>query len=196
MTTNDDFDHRDQRTIEMLERHLPRVTPPDDLFDRILGEVRAEATVVPLRSTRERRMRRWLPAGAVAVAAAAALAVGISLADRDGLGQPDAGAAITSDADPNVSGQAELYADDNRLRVALTSVPAAPSGHHYEVWVLPEGSQAMVSVGTFDPATTENVNLELSLPGSGPFAAVDVSVEEDDGPPQHSDTSYGTGYFS
>ena len=117
--------------------------------------------------------------------------------DGDGLGDPDARAAITSTDDPTVSGEAELFADEGKVLVTLTQVPRAPSGHHYEVWVLPDGSDEMISVGTFDPdASVSDVALELDLPGAGRYAAVDVSVEEDAGPSAHSDTSYGTGYFA
>ena len=38
----------DQATIAFVAQALPRVTPPDDMFDRILAEIRPEATVVPL----------------------------------------------------------------------------------------------------------------------------------------------------
>ncbi len=194
--TSDYDDSTDQETIARLERSLPRVAPPADLFDRILDEVRSEATVVPLRPTRARRTRAWLAGGAMAAAAAVALVLGISLSGDDGLGEPDARAVISSADDPSVSGEADLYEESGKVVVSLASVPAAPSGHHYEVWVLPEGSDAMISLGTFDPASSEDVRLELDLPQAGRYAAVDVSVEEDEGPTAHSDTSYGSGAFA
>ena len=40
-----------------------------------------------------------------------------------------------------------------------------------------------------------NVELDLPLPGPGNDAAVDISVEEDEGPPAHSDTSLAGGTF-
>lgn len=196
MTTFDPDDIRDAETLERLEALLPRIAPPVDLFDRILDEVRSEARVVPLRPTRTTRTRRWIAGGAVAAAAAVALAIGVSLTGDDGLGEPDARAAISSPTDASVTGEAELFAEAGKVRVSLASVPAAPSGHHYEVWVLPEGSDAMISIGTFDPASTEDVELELPLPAEGAYAAVDVSVEEDDGPAAHSDTSWGSGAFA
>lgn len=196
MTTLDPDDIRDAQTLERLERLLPRVAPPPELFDRILAEVRPEARVVPLRPTRAARTRRWVAGGAVAAAAAVALVIGVSLAGDEGLGEPDARAAISSPTDPAVTGEAELYAEAGTVRVSLASVPAAPSGHHYEVWVLPEGSDAMISIGTFDPSSTQDVELELPLPAGDAYAAVDVSVEEDDGPAAHSDTSWGTGTFA
>ena len=49
--------------------------------------------------------------------------------------------------------------------------------------------------GVFTP-TSSDVELELPLPGPGDYAAVDVSVEENGGPPAHSDTSLAGGTFS
>ena len=191
-----DFDAiHEEEILARLERALPRVAPPTDLFDRILDDVRSEATVVPLRPTRSRRARSWVVGGAVAAAAVVALAIGVSLSSDDGLGEPDARAAIASATDAAVVGEAALYGDAGKVTVSLTAVPEAPSGHHYEVWVLPQGSEAMVSIGTFQ-GTGQNVDLELELPGGGNYAAVDVSVEEDDGPAAHSDTSYATGSFA
>lgn len=191
-------DLRDARTLVLLEQALPRVAPPADLFDRILDGVRAEAKVVPLAAARRsRRTRAWVAGGlAAAAAVVVAVAVGLSLGD-EGLGDPDARAAISSTSDSTVHGEAALYGDAGKIVVSLDDVPRAPSGHHYEVWVLPEGSEAMVSLGTFEPAADgEDVTLELDLPAAASYAAVDVSVEEDAGPAAHSDTSYGTGFFN
>lgn len=191
MSTRVDRDGDDARMIEAMERALPRVAPPDDLFDRILDEVRAEAVVVPLHSRRRRPPTAWIGTAAAAAAAIVLIAV---IATRDAPGSPTARAVIASPTDPSVSGEATLFEESGTVLVSLQSVPKAPSGHHYEVWVLPEGSEAMISVGTFH-ADGGDVRLELPLPGKGLYAAVDVSVEEDAGPATHSDTSYGSGAF-
>ena len=52
----------------------------------------------------------------------------------------------------------------------------------------------MEAVGVFDADRAE-VELQLGLPGAGDYAAVDISVEPDAGPPEHSDTSLGGGRF-
>ena len=142
---------------------------------------------------------RWprLAVGA-AVAAAAVLVVGVALVSRDDV-EPDAVAAIAGKDDfAAVSGTAEVFPEDgsaSRLVLHLDSVPPAPTGHHYEVWVLPEGSETMESVGRVAPSGGE-AELEVEVPGTGPFAAVDVSVEPDDGDPGHSGTSLAGGTFS
>jgi anti-sigma-K factor RskA len=192
-----ELDHPDdRRTLAVVERALPRVAPPDDLFDRILAEVRHEAVVVPLRP---RARRRWLgPAAAVAsVAAAAVVAIAVLAGGGDGLGDPDVRVAITG-KDSAVTGTAALYtpaAAGGMVRVSLDDVPAAPSGHHYEVWVLREGSDEMEAVGSFTP-TSSRVELELPLPSPGDYAAIDISIEENGGPPAHSGTSLAGGAVS
>lgn len=192
-----DFTTADERdALASLERLLPRVTPPHDLFDRILAEVRPEAVVVPLRPVSRRRMLAPIVAVA-AMAAAAVVAIAVT-AGGDGLGSPDARAAISGKSDAAVSGEATLYGEaeaGGKVLVSLTDVPPAPSGHHYEIWVLRDGSAEMEAVGTFTPASG-TVRLELPLPGPGHYAAVDISVEENGGPPAHSDTSLAGGTFS
>ena len=194
--------------VERLEGGLARQAPPDGLFDRILAEVQPAAreaapadgggTVVPFRPRRARTVA--YAAGAAALAAAAAVAVTIGVSGDD-LGDPDFSAAIApAEGSPSevVSGEAELYrphSTDGLVRVELRDVPAPPSGHHYEVWVLREGSDAMESVGSFTPSG-DSVDLELPLPGPGDYVAVDVSVEDDGGSAEHSDTSLATGSFS
>ncbi len=180
--------------FEALAAALPRVTPPAGLFDRVLAEVQREAVVVPLR--RRSVIVRHRGLGALAAAAAVlVVAVGVWSATGDG-NEPAARAVLQGPGDSSVSGEAELFTDKGgRVLVSLHDVPPAPTGHHYEVWVLREGAEAMEPVGTFTPTTPE-VDLELALPGSGPYAAVDISVEEDGGPPEHSGTSLATGALS
>lgn len=186
----------DEATIAFVERSLPRVLPPADMFDRILAEVRPEATVVPLRRRPHRRV--GVPVVG-ALAAAAVVLIAVVALGGDDLGTPDARAAISGKSDPAVTGEAKLFgvsADGGTVRVSLRDVPAAPSGHHYEVWVLrTEGGGEMESVGVFTP-TSSDIELDLALPGPGNYAAVDISVEADEGPPAHSDTSLAGGTFT
>ena len=187
----------DQATIAFLEESLPRVLPPADMFDRILAEIRPEATVVPLRPKAHRRV--IVPVAGALAAVAAVVLIAVVALGGDGLGTPDARAAISGKSDPAVTGEAKLFgasADGGTVRVSLRDVPPAPSGHHYEVWVLRrDAGGEMEAVGSFTP-TSSNVTLDLPLPGPGDYAAVDVSVEENGGPPIHSDTSLASGTFS
>jgi anti-sigma-K factor RskA len=197
MSEHDDERHDEQEVFALLEAELPRVTPPEDLFAGVLREIEPEAAVVPL-EPRRRGIGRWAAGAAAAVAAVIAVAVGVSLLG-DGAESPAARAALEAKTDDGVTGEALLFAPDadgGRMTVSLVGVPVAPSGHHYEVWVLPAGSDDMLSVGTFDPESAGDVELEFELPGPDEYAAVDVSVEEDAGPAEHSDTSLATGLFA
>ncbi|MCY7303750.1 MAG: anti-sigma factor [Thermoleophilia bacterium] len=187
----------DRATLAFLEESLPRVLPPADMFDRILAEIRPEATVVPLRPRAHRRV--IVPVAGALAAVAAVVLIAVVALGVDDLGSPDARAAISGKSDPAVTGEAKLFganADGGTVRVSLRDVPPAPSGHHYEVWVLRrDAGGEMEAVGSFTP-TSSNVTLDLTLPGPGDYAAVDVSIEENGGPPIHSDTSLAGGTFS
>jgi hypothetical protein len=174
-------EHRD--TVERLERGVARVTPPEGLFDRILAETKP-APVVPLR----RRVVTWAaPAFAAAAAVLATIAV---TADGDGLGDPVRKASLTG---RNVSGTAALYRPDERdgmVVLDLDRFPAPPPGSYFEIWLtLPGGHK--VPVGTFTPEEGKT-HLELRLPKAGRYLSIDISVEEESGPPDHSGRTVAT----
>jgi anti-sigma-K factor RskA len=196
MSDHDDLSDLDVETLALVERSLPRMTPPDGLFDRILAEVKPQAVVIPLRPRSHRRVLLPVAAGLTAIAAVAVLA--LVLWGGGGGAPVDGRAAITGKSDPAVTGEAVLRgstADGGTVHVSLNDVPPAPDGHHYEVWVLRQGGHEMEAVGVFSPASS-HVELELPLPGPGDYAAVDVSVEADGGSPAHSSTSLAGGTFS
>ncbi|HYK07065.1 MAG TPA: anti-sigma factor [Gaiellaceae bacterium] len=173
-------------TVAALEAGLPRAAPSDDLFARILAEIEP-ARVVSLRRA------RWAPRIGAGLAAAAAVVLGLVVLTGSP-GEPDARAAVSgTPAYADVSGTATL--EDGELVLDLENVPAPPSGHHYEVWVLrTEGGGGMEAVGSFTP-DGDDARLELSLPGPGDYKAVDVSVEPDGGPAEHSSVSLAGGSF-
>ena len=178
-------------TVAALEAGVARAQPSADLFDRILAEVQpARPQLAPAPS---RRRWSWAPRLAIAGAAAAAVVLGISVF-TGGSGEPDARAAVAGTPEfAGVSGNATL--DENELVLRLENVPAPPDGHHYQVWVLrTEGGGAMEAVGSFTPQG-ESARLELPLPGPGDYQAVDVSVEPDGGPTEHSGVSLAGGSF-
>jgi hypothetical protein len=190
-----DLSDLDAETIAFVEQSLPRVTPHDGLFDRILATVQPEALVVPLAPRRGRRVA--VPVGAV-VALAAMLLLAVVVGRNGGGPAADGRAVIAGKSDPAVTGEAVLHgatALGGTIHVSLREMPAAPAGHHYEVWVLRRGVREMEAVGSFAP-TSSHVELDLPLPGAGDYAAVDVSVQADGGPPAHSDTSLAAGSFS
>jgi hypothetical protein len=123
----------------------------------------------------------------------------LAVTGSDDLGAPDARAAVSGTEEfPGVRGEARLYRSgrpDGVLVVDLSDVPAPAPGEHYEVWVLrKEGGGAMEAVGSF-AAGGPTVDIELPLPGSGDYEAVDVSVEPDGGLAAHSGRSLAGGHF-
>lgn len=205
----DDHMHSsDERTLDELGAALPRTSPPSGLRDSILAAAadtpqdppapEPMAELIPLRPR-----RRGVATTFAAAACAAAIAVGITLAFTSGGTDSvpvvaTATASVAAKSAPGLAGTASLYSPDSAggtLRVALTNVPKAPAGHHYEVWVLPKGGHTMTAVGSFTPASP-NVTLDLPLPAPGTYAAMDISVQANDGPPAHSGTSLAGASFT
>jgi anti-sigma-K factor RskA len=193
-------------TVAMLESAVARQRAPDDLFEVILARIEGErapsrAEVEVPRPTRITwRPRRLVPAFAVGVATAAAVVViAIAVSSNGALGTQDALASVQGTPEfASVHGEARLYdstREDGRLVLALADVPTLARGEHYEVWVLRDSpGEAMEAVGVFTP-TTQDVELELRLPGPGNYQAVDVSVEPDGGSAEHSGRSLAGGRF-
>ena len=177
-----------QTTMRGLDRALPRVAPPVDLFDRVLAELDAPPV----------RLRRRRPAIAAALLAAAAVIALVAVLVSNGPVTASATATVVSHL-PGVSvhGSAALYRPDTSrgiVRLDLRAVPAPPRGHHYEVWVLGAGQTEMTAVGSFTPSSSA-VRLRLPLPAPGRYAAVDISVQADGGPAAHSNVSLAGGAF-
>ena len=195
-------------TVTALEAGVARDVPSDDLFDRIMAELQepvVQTAAEPEPVGAQSASRSWFDglrwprvAFGAAAAATAAVVLGVIAFSGD-TRAPDARAAIAGqDGFAAVSGEAEVFdvgEPGGTLVVRMTSVPPAPGGHNYEVWVLREGSETMESVGEVSP-TDGQAELEVTLPGAGPFAAVDVSVEPDDGDPGHSGRSLAGGTFN
>jgi anti-sigma-K factor RskA len=187
----------DEAVVAALRSAVAPVAPPADLGDRIVALTRTEAAVAPAPTVvgwRSRLRRRPL----VPALAAASVAITLVATNDPGLGAPTVEASVVShDPSMNVGGTAALYdpsRPDGKVVVNLTSLPPAPAGHHYEVWVLRTGATEMEAVGSFSPDQT-SVRLELPLPGSGTYGALDVSVEEDSGPADHSGKSVAGATF-
>jgi hypothetical protein len=175
-------EHRD--TVERLERGVARVAPPEDLFDRILDDARPTATVVPFR---RRRMPGWAAsAAAAALAAAAAVLVTVNVTgDDDGLGDPIKRVTISNE---RVDGTLALYRPKggNRVLVAdFDRVSAAPEDHFYQLWISRPGSNVKIPIGSFN-ASGGKAHLEVPLPTEDKRLEIDISIEEETGPPEHS----------
>jgi anti-sigma-K factor RskA len=189
-------------TIALL---VPSTEAPPELWSRIAASLPAAngsvRTSAPSPSARRRRWSRRALVPALAALSAAGLAAALTLVftGAPDPGRPSSEAAVASlQEDVSVRGQALLYdpaSYDGHLVLELDGVPAAPSGHHYEVWVLRDGDGAeMEAVGAFS-TRNGSVRVDLPLPGPGEYVAIDVSLEADGGPPEHSGTSLAGGTF-
>jgi anti-sigma-K factor RskA len=161
--------------------------PPARLRERILAESRAErSNVVPL------RRRLVLPSLAAAAAAAAGVAIGLGVWGSSLSGtldeersarsatervlalfaEPDASHFPVSGADGTL-----VVARSGQAGLLLTSLPAAPEGKTYEVWVIEE--ETPVPAGLFaGGGATSAVPLTRPVPEG---ATVAVTLERTGG---------------
>ncbi len=183
-------------------RHLTAATErtPDAVWAAIRSAIEDEApqeaplaVVRPIAPHLARRALAATAAGAAALAAAASVAIMLALSGGDGLGPAERLAQVVpaSAASASLTGDVRLYDSASpaaRIVIELKGVPNAPSGYHYEVWVLRPGTAEMEAVGAFTPVDGR-ARLDLRLPGPGEYVAVDISVQENGGPPTHSGKS-------
>jgi anti-sigma-K factor RskA len=138
-----------------------------------------------------RTWRRPLVAAAAAVAVAAAVAgVGLAGALPGTGGSPVDGpsARLTALGAVAASGEVVLSSDaDGRALSVDTEGLPTPDGL-YEVWLIDLEAGRLVALGTLD----DSGRAELTIPAGvdlGDYPEVDVSLEPDDGDPQHSGDS-------
>jgi anti-sigma-K factor RskA len=177
---------RYRATVRALERVLPREPAPAHLFEA--GRKVPRAWSLP--SVRPRHL------AVVAGVAVLVAALGVVVL-RGGGPEPDARAELIPASGGRVRGEALLFdagRDDARLVVRLRNVPAPEPEHHYQVWVLRVGTGTPEPVGVF--SARGEFEGEFSLPGRGRYAALDVSIEEDGGEPEHSGRSLAAGTFT
>ncbi len=73
-------------------------------------------------------------------------------------------------------------------------MPEPPRAHYYEIWVGRRGSTRMVPIGSFTPEDG-SVHLELRLPTPGEYISIDISIEQENGPPERSSRSLAAARF-
>ncbi len=149
----------------------------------------APAAVVPLRTRRSRLL----------LAAAASLVVGVGIgAGAVALGTGDDGLAVAAAAldplgDSDASGEARVVErDDGTLVLEVDLTATDPQDGFYEVWLLDEAVEDLVSLGV----VRGGGEVALTLPSTidlGEYPVVDVSVEPLDGDPGHSGFSVARG---
>jgi len=160
-------------------------TPPPALWERIEAEL---ASGSPVTTLADRRARRGI-AGPIVVGIAAALllvALPLGLAWRSSTGEPDRTVELAA-LDAFVgAGSAEL--DGRELRVETTGL-VQEEGSSYELWLLDLDNgelSGLVSLGFIEADGTYVIDDDVDL---DEFSVVDISVEPNDGNPEHSGNS-------
>ena len=174
------------------------VEPPSRVWEAISAEVEKPASVIALDSRRpRRRSRSWL-IGAVAASGVmlgvVGAVVGLNLAERS---QTTVVAATDLEGleSLEIVGEASLEERaDGSLVLVVQADYEALEGASYEVWLIDESIEGMISVGYL---TSERA--EFAIPAGFDVAAhpiVDISVEPHDGVPTHSGVSVTRGVLS
>lgn len=171
---------------DVLALSLPEEDPSAALRARIMHSIgasaRADAGVQPTPLRRE--PRAWLMPGLAALAAAAVLALAVwnvqlrsDVEDQRASLARLAGAVAAGSAAYRASGSVGTgYLIDAKTPVLVASLPAAPAGRLYEMWLL-DASGASVAVGTFDADRDGGLTIvRLERPLSG-FATFAITIE-------------------
>lgn len=174
------------------------VEPPSRVWDAISAETRQPSSVIALDSRRpKRRSRSWL-IGAVAASGVmlgvVGAVVGLNLAERS---QTTVVAATDLEGleSLEVVGEASLEERaDGSLVLIVEADYEVLEGASYEVWLIDESIEGMISVGYL---TSDHA--EFAIPTGFDVAAhpiVDISIEPHDGVPTHSGVSVTRGVLS
>jgi len=169
------------------------VPPPSSVWDRIATELGLEEpvdedrVVTPLRPSWHRRA---LAAAAGVAAVAAAVALVLTVSSPFGSSTPAEGASVPLQAlgGSQATGRVVLSsASDQRSLLVDTAGLPRPDGY-YEVWLLDVENDRLVALGTLDVSGRGRLDVPEGVEVSD-YPFVDVSLEPDDGDPQHSGDS-------
>lgn len=144
-----------------------------------------------------RRARRPIGRTALAIAACVAGVVGIGagalgavLVTSDDSDRPtsEAVARLEPLAGKSGDGNADLLRGANGIELKVTATGLAAKPGFYEVWLINEDGKRMISLGVLNPSTGGTFQIPSDLTGQG-YRIVDISLEPDDGNPEHSHDS-------
>ena len=188
------------RALSDEDRRRPDELPPG-LWDRI----EAEASVVPIGAGAARRRRRpparprtawWAGAVAAAVAVlagAVALVTGLLTGDDGGTTLAEAQLEPLPAAVPGTESAAATVIERDGVRELDLSLDAPATPGFYEVWLIDEDIEGMVSLGPVRTDGRYQIPADVDVDA---FPVVDVSIEPPDGVPTHSGVSALRGTLS
>jgi hypothetical protein len=168
------------RTLSDRTPHLPLAQPAP--LDRDLFRREKQA--------RWQRPALMLAAAAVLVAGTAGIATQLA---RPEPAPPVAGPTRTVELLPvegNGRGQvqmADASGDAVEMTIDTEDLPTLPDGEFYYAWLLDPETNKMLPLGQIGPGGTATFELPVDLISK--YSAIDVSLEYDDGDPEHSITS-------
>ena len=139
---------------------------------------------------RRRRRALGLAAAAVVVIAVAAAATFVTRGPEQPAGpQPEVSASLDP-VDGAAGGRVLMTtgpAGSTEMTITTRDLPRAHRGQFYEAWLLDPATRKMLPLGQLGPSGRASFEIDDRLLGR--YTAVDVSLEADDGDPQHSVTS-------
>jgi anti-sigma-K factor RskA len=141
----------------------------------------------PAEPPSQRRFR--LLAGAAALVVAASVGAGAqAMLARDRSPQPQRSAPLQAVAGAG-GGTVSMLEASGRTSMTISThdLPAAHDGQFYYAWLLDPTTNKMLPLGQVGPSGTASFEVSDQLLAA--YSAVDVSLEDDDGDPQHSPTS-------
>ena len=135
-----------------------------------------------------RRRLRLLAAAAALVVAASVGAGAQAMLARDQSPQPQRSAPLQAVAGAG-GGTVSMLEASGRTSMTISThdLPAAHDGQFYYAWLLDPTTNKMLPLGQVGPSGTASFEVSDHLLAA--YSAVDVSLEDDDGDPQHSPTS-------
>lgn len=117
-------------------------------------------------------------------------AIGALLVTSDDAGGPTSQAVAKLEplAGKSGDGNADLLRGANGIELKVSATGLAASPGFYEVWLINEDGKRMVALGVLNPSTGGTFQIPSDLTGQG-YRIVDISLEPDDGNPEHSHDS-------
>ena len=144
---------------------------------------------LPLRPRQRRAL--GLLAAAAAVVAIAAAATFVTRGSGEPAGpQPPQVSATLAPVEGAAGGRVLMTtgpAGSTDMTISTRDLPRAHRDQFYEAWLLDPATQKMLPLGALGPSGRASFEIDDRLLGR--YSAVDVSLEADDGDPQHSVTS-------
>lgn len=166
-----------QVAVDALPMSAPPVAPPAALKDRIMVEVRREASLLaaagsdadrpPAERERRRRFSLTLPAPVAAALAAAALAVGVFVGGvvlGGGGGERTVTASVDRALAPRASARVEIR--DGRAVLVVHGLPAPRGGRVYQVWLQRSGGAVVPTDALFTPRRDGSATTSVPVGGA------------------------------